>query len=162
MGFASSCAPIFFRYRWSYRHLLICQYRVCCSTSAKTHFACMLALLICRHLLGMQEYVRKLGTCLVELSADSQNRDATERLQKWVTEVNSIFAITCICKQSGLASFRRSKMDDATILPDMPPSDAVYHETMVRLTVYLLCPTRLLSALPVIFLPPLPPLQQQA
>ncbi len=83
--------------------------------------------------------MRKLGTCLVELSADSQNRDDTERLQKWVTEVNSIFAITCICKHSGLASFRRGKMDDATILPDTPPSDAVYHEIMVSLIVHLLC-----------------------
>lgn len=96
----------------------------------------------------MQEYIRKLGTCLVELSADNQNRDATERLQKWVTEVNSIFAITCICKQSGLASFRRSIMDDASSLPDAPPSDAVYHEIMVSLTVYLVCPTRLSATLP--------------
>lgn len=87
----------------------------------------------------MQEYVRKLGTCLVELSADSQNRDTTQRLQKWVTEVNSIFAITCICKQSGLASFRRGKMDDATVLPGTLPSDAVYHEIMVSLIVHLLC-----------------------
>ena len=87
----------------------------------------------------MQEYVRKLGTCLVELSADTQNRKATERLQTWVTEVNSIFAITCICKQSGLASFRRGKMDDATVLPDTLPSDAVYHEIMVSRIVHLLC-----------------------
>ncbi|DBB06088.1 TPA: hypothetical protein ACH3X3_009648 [Trebouxia sp. C0006] len=74
------------------------------------------------------EYVRKLGACLVDLSADNQNRDATQRLQKWVTEVNSIFAITCICTQSGLTSFCRGKMDDATVLPDTLPSDAVYHE----------------------------------
>ncbi len=102
----------------------------------------------------MQEYVRKLGTCLVELSADSQNRDATQRLQKWVTEVNSIFAITCICKQSGLASFRRGKMDDATVLPDTLPSDAVYHDIMVSRIVHLLCPTRQSATLPV---PPPPP-----
>ena len=86
----------------------------------------------------MQEYVRKLGACLVDLSADNQNRDATQRLQKWVTEVNSIFAITCICTQSGLTSFRRGKMDDATVLPDTLPSDAVYHEIVVSLIVHLL------------------------
>jgi len=44
-------------------------------------------------------------------------------------------------------------MDDATVLPDTLPSDAVYHEIMVSLIVHLLG----LHACPTLAAPPPPP-----
>lgn len=79
---------------------------------------------------ALQEYTRQLGTCLMELQDDGDT-PARQRLERWVSEINSLIVATSLSNPNGLRDFHLSKMDEGCVCHDAQHDDSYYYGVMV-------------------------------